>query len=304
MKDTYLILSGTSKAATTSVFNYLADHPNVCESSIKQTNYFLDSETQSTLGLYSTYQYSNDMVNYKNYFSCQESQPFKLEATPDYMYYNESANRLKAFTKAHKTKLIFILRDPVSRFKSWYSFGKQQGDLPESTSFSDFYTQSKNYKGNSSPSLMAYQTGFYSKYLIKFFRDFDSENIEVFFYEELIENPSNFIINFSKRVGLDSTFYNHYDFKHYNKTVKTRSKSINVIYNALRSFYIKYLFKGKVGVKFGQVLKSIFSPLYKKLNTQKLTPKSIDDTVIMQLEADYKQEKQEILKLIGKTPWI
>lgn len=303
MKSTYIILSGTSKAATTSVYNYLADHPSVCQSNIKQTNYFLDAKTQSTLGLHATHTFTEDMKNFENYFSCLESQAFKLEATPDYMYYEESAKRLKAFSTTHNTKLVFILRDPVTRFKSWYNFGKQQGDLPETTSFKEFYEQSKNYKGNSSPSLMAFDTGFYSKYLNKFIQDFPKENLEFFFYEDLISDPSNFIINFSKKIGLDQTFYNQYDFKHYNKTVKTRSKSINTLYNAFRSFYIKYLFKGKVGVKVGQVLKSILSPLYQKINTQKLAPKSIDDTVLQQLEADYKQEKEQISKLLGQTPW-
>lgn len=303
MEKTYLIISGTSKAATTSVFNYLADHSNVCQSNIKQTNYFLDAETQSILGLHSTHSYTDDMENFENYFSSQASQQFKLEATPDYMYYNESAIRLKAFSSKHKTKLVFILRDPVSRFKSWYNFGKQQGDLPETTSFQEFYEQSKNYKGNSSPSLMAYDTGFYTKYLKKFLQEFNQQTIEIFFYEDLISNPSSFIKDFCKRVGLDPSFYNDYDFQHFNKTVKTRSKSLNALYNAFRSFYIKYLFKGKLGVKIGQILKSILSPLYQKLNTQKLASKSIDDDVLFQLEKDYKQEKQQVLEITGKTPW-
>ena len=40
----YIIIGGTTKAATTSLYFYLADHPNVCASNIKETRFFLDAD--------------------------------------------------------------------------------------------------------------------------------------------------------------------------------------------------------------------------------------------------------------------
>lgn len=38
----YLIIGGTPKAGTTSLYKWLSDHPDVCPSSLKETRFFLD----------------------------------------------------------------------------------------------------------------------------------------------------------------------------------------------------------------------------------------------------------------------
>ena len=40
--ESFLIIAGASKAGTTSVFNYLANHPQICASVAKETRFFLD----------------------------------------------------------------------------------------------------------------------------------------------------------------------------------------------------------------------------------------------------------------------
>ena len=53
----YFIIAGTNKAATTSFFEYLAAHPQLCPSYIKQTFFFLDKSWQQQLKLSSLYDY-------------------------------------------------------------------------------------------------------------------------------------------------------------------------------------------------------------------------------------------------------
>lgn len=299
----YIILAGTSKAATTSVFNYLADHPKICGSHIKQTNYFLNQDTQDSLGLHSTYSYTKDFKDYKNYFNSNNQEKYNLEATPDYMYYPETINRLQSFSNLYDTKIVLILRHPVSRFKSWYNFGKQQGSIDQNITFKDYYKKSKEYLGDSNPSLMAYKTGFYSNYLKTIFDAFKREDIIICFYEDLTSNPQDFMLELSDNLNIEKQFYNNYNFSHFNKTVKTKSKLLNKTYNGFRSFYIKFLNKGKLGVKIGQYLKNILSPLYKKINTTKISTDHVDQDIIKKLHEDYQQEILKIKTLIPKTPW-
>ena len=40
----FLIIGGASKAGTTSMFSYLAEHPQICASHAKETRFFLDSD--------------------------------------------------------------------------------------------------------------------------------------------------------------------------------------------------------------------------------------------------------------------
>ena len=35
-----LVIAGVPKAGTTSLFNYLAQHPDICPSDVKETRYF------------------------------------------------------------------------------------------------------------------------------------------------------------------------------------------------------------------------------------------------------------------------
>ena len=52
----YLIIGGTTKAATTSLFIYLADHPSICAATYKETRFFLSSDYP----LPSKYRYRED----------------------------------------------------------------------------------------------------------------------------------------------------------------------------------------------------------------------------------------------------
>ena len=301
----YIIISGTNKAATTSVYNYIGDHPKVCPSYIKQSNYFLDDETKQKLKLSSSYQYQKDSLNYNNYFISKDNTEYRLEATPDYMYSEVTIDRLTLFSEKNKAKIVLILRNPISRFNSWYNYGKQQSILPQNMLLNDYYKISKNYKGNSNMCLMAHKTGFYSEYLKPFIPLYNRGDLEILFYEDLVASPSKFIIDFCQRLGIDASFYKEYDFKHFNKTVKTNSQTATKTYNFFRAFYIKYLFKGYFGVKIGGLLKTIFSPLYKIFNTSKLKTPAEEDEVFDLLKREYDSEKEKIQKMFNlKTiPW-
>lgn len=301
----YIIISGTNKAATTSVFNYLGDHPDVCSSYIKQSNYFLDDETKLNLNLPSTYQYQKDGLNYNNYFTCKNINEYRLEATPDYMYSLEAIERLNVFSEKNKTKVIVILRNPVSRFKSWYNYGKQQSILAKDILLKEYYDLSKDYDGDTNMCLMAYKTGFYSDYLKSLMPLYEKGDLEILFYEDLVVNPSKFIINFCERLEIDASFYKDYDFKHFNKTVKTNSQKATKLYNFFRAFYIKHLFKGYIGIKIGDLLKLIFSPLFKMFNTRKLKTLPEEDEIFNLLKREYDSEKEKIQTMFNlKTiPW-
>jgi len=305
IKPNYIIISGTSKAATTSLFKYVADHPEVCPSYVKQTNYFLDSSDQERLNLKSIEKYTEDTKAYLNFYKCNGSEKYRLEASPDYMNYKSAVNKIKKFLEKNEGDVVMILRDPVSRFKSWFNYGKQQNLLGESVDFSNYYKQAKEYKGNDNLALLAYETGFYSKYIKEFYRSFDKERVHVFFYEELISDPKNFMIKFSEKIKLEKSFYQDYDFKHHNKTIKVRFKTISWLYASLRSFYIQYLFRGKTGVRFGNFLKSTLSPVYQKFNTKDVVDNRFNQETIEQLSKDYKEELNQLKKIleIETLPW-
>lgn len=305
MKPNYIIISGTSKAATTSLFKYVADHPEVCPSYVKQTNYFLDISDQERLDLKSIERYDEDAKTYLNFYKCNGSEKYRLEASPDYMNYTSAINKIKKFLESNEGDVVMILREPVSRFKSWFNYGKQQNLLDDSVDFPSYYKKAKEYKGDDNLALLAYETGFYSNYIKEFYRSFDKKRVHIFFYEELISDPKSFMIKFSEKLKLNNEFYQDYDFKQYNKTIKVRFKTISWFYASLRSFYMQHLFKGKAGVRFGNFLKNTLSPLYQKFNTKDVVDNRFDLETVNQLSQDYKEELGHLRELleIKKLPW-
>ena len=131
----YLIVGGTTKAATTSLFAYLADHPAICAATYKETRFFLSSDYP----LPSKYRYKGNIEEYNVLFSDSDETQLRMESTPDYLYCEEARERIA--TSLPYAKLAFSLREPISRLISWYRFAKQIGKLPQTLNF-DAYVES------------------------------------------------------------------------------------------------------------------------------------------------------------------
>ncbi|NNK87391.1 MAG: hypothetical protein HKO90_03835 [Flavobacteriaceae bacterium] len=306
MADRHVIICGTSKAATTSVFEYLSDHHEVCGSYIKQTNYFLDKEVQKKFGLDSIYPYKENPEQYLQFFSHEDHSNKKvlLEASPDYMYFEDTAKKIKKFSGSREVKLVFLLRDPVTRMKSWFNFGKQQNLLDEKADFNTFYKQSKLYKDKANLCLMAYETGFYSTYLPVYFDLFGHKNVNIYFFEELNHDPKAFMQQLCRDLDIDENFYTDYGFDYHNETIKIKSKAIANVYDNLRSFYLRKLYKGPIGIAIGGIIKNTISPIYKLINSGKLTKPEFDEESIGLLKQDYKSENDRLQQLLKKKlPW-
>ena len=116
----YLIVGGTTKAATTSLFTYLADHPAICAATYKETRFFLSSDYP----LPSKYRYKGDVEEYDLLFSNADTTQLRMESTPDYLYCEQARERIA--TSLPAAKLVFSLREPISRLVSWYRFAKRR----------------------------------------------------------------------------------------------------------------------------------------------------------------------------------
>lgn len=107
----YILICGVQKAGTTSLFQYLADHPDICPSSVKETGFFLEP----TYPFYKprAFQYINgfDQINY--YFTSCNHKKIRLEGTPSYLYSSKAPSYIKE--SLPDVLSIFMLREPVSR---------------------------------------------------------------------------------------------------------------------------------------------------------------------------------------------
>lgn len=106
-----LFIIGAAKAGTTALYNYLAQHPQVFLSRVKEPMFFSRNEF-----------YARGLDWYEDaYFKGAEHYPVRAEATPHYLYWSEKvAPLIKEVYGERPVKFIVSFRDPVSRAYSWY----------------------------------------------------------------------------------------------------------------------------------------------------------------------------------------
>jgi hypothetical protein len=116
-KPNFFIL-GAAKAGTTSLYEILAQHPQVYFPFDKEPAYFCDD----------TYYSKGDKWYLNSFFKQVKEQPLRGEATSRYLYFaSKVAPRIKEFVEPVQTKYIVIFRDPAKLVYSFYWNSVREG---------------------------------------------------------------------------------------------------------------------------------------------------------------------------------
>ncbi len=282
----HLIIGGTTKSGTTSLFHYLGDHPEVCSSSMKETRFFLDKEYP----LSSKYRYEDGIEKYQEFFKHHRTEKILMEATPDYLYSKDTGKKIKE--SLANTKLIFILREPKARFISWFNFSKQIGKIDSAETLEQYIEMQFTESESPEQHLMALQQGNYSTYLKDYYKYFSKDDICICFFEDLVKTPLPFMKSLATFLNIDAQFYEDYSFEKHNTTVHIKNQGLHAKYIEVSFNIRKFTHNKKVIHGFLKGLKKILNPLYEKLNSQKKEFAGITETASKQLDKFYLAEKK------------
>ncbi|MCY4404699.1 MAG: sulfotransferase domain-containing protein [Candidatus Poribacteria bacterium] len=327
----YLIVGGTTKAATTSLYTYLTDHPSICGATYKETRFFLDTEYP----LPSKYRFKGDVTEYNELFTHCHDEQIRLDTTPDYLYCSSALERIAEYLP--NVKLIFSLREPISRLISWYRFARQIGKLPQSMDFDQYVDQLFNYKdiekelpsqnGNSQGDLsesvdinpadktktiqegptseqhwLALKQGCYATYLKKYIERFGYNRIHSLFYEDLATEPLHVLHGICDFAVIDKTFFNDYTFKVTNRTESMRNTELHQKYRALRFKVRKWTHNKPFIHNTFRSMRRTIEPLYLRINTRSDEKITVSQENQKRLIDYYKQDVSDLQVLIGKQP--
>ncbi len=189
------LIVGVQKAGTTSIYNYLQEHPQVYMSLVKETNFLekdwekMPPEQQNKNGIVTLEKYSELFANVKAEIAIGE-------ASPNYLFhYESSAARIKKYVP--DAKLIVVLRNPVERAYSDHLMHRRDAI--------GYRSLSEQIKHSSHKSFVLLK-GFYYVPLKYYFDRFGQEQVKVFFYDDLCENPQNFMRSMYQYLGVDDNF--------------------------------------------------------------------------------------------------
>ena len=284
----YLIIGGSTKAATTSLFNYLASHPQVCASSRKESRFFLDPDYPVPLHERHVRQGAD---GYERLFDACPDLPFRLEATPDYLASPGSAELLHHHLE--DVRIVFMLRDPIERLQSWYTFARQNNDLPAELTFEDYVARQFEQTEASPPQhWRALEQGRYLHYLGPYLEHFDPSQLFLLNYHTFVADVRAGVQSLCRWSGLSPAFYDAYDFTVHNRSQEMRSPGVHGLYRSLRRSLRRSL--GSIPI-LGRALRAIgrgAEPFYLALNRGAPRDKpSLSIPLRKRLEQYYRDER-------------
>jgi hypothetical protein len=191
------IVIGAMKGGTSSLYHYLGEHPEICMSSTKETDYFIEGRN-----------YGQGLDWYRSLFA--DHAKVCGEASPNYSKRHRHRgvpSRLRRLIP--DVRLIYIMRDPIDRIVSHYlhnrSIGRENRALPEAVA-------AKSYRNN------YVRTSMYQFQLAAYVRRFPLERILTITTEELREKQAETLKTIFRFVGVDPDFEGKVFGRYFNQT--------------------------------------------------------------------------------------
>lgn len=190
---TFLIV-GVQKAGTTSIYNYLQEHPQVYMSPVKETN-FLEKDWEN---LAKDKQNKNGIITLKDYsrlFAGVKDEIAIGEASPNYLFhYESSVPRIQKYVP--DAQLIVVLRNPIERAYSDYLM-----HIRDAIGYRPLAEQIK-YAADKS---FIIRKGFYYTPIKYYLNSFGAEQVKVFLYDDLIKDSLKFMRSIYHSIGVDDS---------------------------------------------------------------------------------------------------
>ncbi len=192
MKMPNFFIIGAMKSGTTTVYEWLKQHPQIYMSPRKEPNFF-SSEGEEYITRPggrkdSEYPMIKDIEDYCALFKDVSNESAIGEATVGYLFNPRTPERLKQCVP--DARLIAILRDPVDRAFSHYRMMIRLGDEPESDFVEAFHMEENRIRNQWDPFTWSYKSvGFYYVQLKRYFDLFERSQVQVYLYEDLESKP-------------------------------------------------------------------------------------------------------------------
>jgi hypothetical protein len=202
LPNTFLI--GTQKSGSTSLYDWVSQHPDVCgDLGLKDISFFVKDK------------YYEKGLNYLSemFLNLYDKEKIIFHASVEYIYYKKGLERLK--NNFPEGKFVLILRNPVERLISSFTsctkmkIENEKDILVASVDKRNERLHSLDYDIRSQ--LTYIDHGLYAKQLELFFSFFNREQLFVCFYEDMQNNPTKLIKDLYSFLNIDANFIPKFD---------------------------------------------------------------------------------------------
>lgn len=279
---------GAAKCGTTSLSNYLNQHPNIFAPSVKEPRYFVRNALLNTSDEdpLKNHILSRSVLDKQEYFKLykreKEDARLTYDASIHYLFhYNEVIPKIKR--DIGDVPIVIILRNPVKRAISNYNYLKE---WHKSTIQEEFKREKKRKELNYNSFWYYTELGLYSHQIEAYLNNFSK--VKIIFFQDLLSDQQMVYGQVLKFLSLEDYHLN--ERRKSNVTVEP-----NFALKFLRKTGIVNKFKSKINLKnwkkFKRVTKHI---LYKK------SDKKISKSMKKKMNEFYKRDIKKVEMLTGR----
>ncbi len=295
------IIAGAPKCGSTTLFRYLNPHNDVFFPKIKEPGFMIKEYYQGLSKDSPNYQRQLEylVLNEQKYSRLYDRKDCKILGDSSISYLFQYENAIKNILKYcnRETKILFVLREPISRLKSQYQYiielGFENLELRNALELED-YRLSQNWS-----SIFAYKRqGLYADGIKAFMEAF--ENIHIMFFEDLIADPFSQMNKVYQFLGIPSSEF--VEDLTFNKSGIPRNRGLHhflMTKNPVRSAFAKAM---RSFMSEDRLL--LIRDRLREMNQRKNSVIEISDDLRQSLKDFYKEDHKELERLLGrKLPW-
>ncbi len=193
MLPNFLVI-GAGRSGTTSLYEYLRQHPEVFMSPVKEPNYFAFADghlPQRGPGASGLRRNSvTTLAEYETLFAGAGDARAIGEASPRYLRTPDAPARSAALLP--EVRLVAILRDPVERAHAAY-LGLRRDGLEPAATFEEALRDEERRIREGWPLAALVGAGLYHRHLSRYYKRFPPERIRVYLHEDLQSDPAGLL---------------------------------------------------------------------------------------------------------------
>lgn len=281
--EKYLICPGVQKAATTSLFSYLINHPSICTATKKETGYFLMEPDQISREEY-----------LETFFAHRMPGQVLCDVDPEYLYYSDSAAKIYS-NLGDKVFFVIMLRNPVDRAHSHYWMSFRRGFV--SVPFEVAIERESEIIAIGDLASVKHQSfiarGYYCCQIKKYLQYYPRDHLHIVLFEDFVDSREQVMRNLCTFIDVDPELLKKPERTAFNKGGLPRSMFLSRLRG--KRMLIKDVLKSLIPAK----LRFQMMDMIEEYNRGSVSPPEMSAEIRVRLNKLFLNDIDELEELIG-----
>jgi hypothetical protein len=290
-----LLIIGAAKSGTSSLYNYLGQHPDVFMSTFKEPTFFIWNGREYNIQGPGTKDIGSKMVtdldSYLELFVGGQSKRIRGEASPGYLHTSGAAESIR--DGVPDAKLIAILRNPIDRAYSAFLHARRTGIEPLLDIDHALDAEPERVRDHWIGMVLYTTVGMYSVQLERYLAVFPREQLRVYIYDDLVRDSLSVCRDAFRFLDVDDTFEPDTGTRH-NTGRGVRSPRLHMYLQRYRkSLLAKRIFPRRLAKR-----------IYWRINERK--KQQLAEHSRLRLARTFEPDLSQLSQMLGRdlSPWL